>query len=85
VHVRITSPPIINPCYLGVDMATHAELIAANLTIPQICEKIGADSLGFLSKEGLLSAVGRQRSEMCLGCLTGEYPETYSTTRSQKP
>jgi amidophosphoribosyltransferase len=77
VHVRITSPPIIHPCYLGVDMATHAELIAANLTIPQIKDKIGADSLGFLSKEGLLRATGRKRGEMCLGCLTGEYPETY--------
>jgi len=78
VHVRITSPPIIHPCYLGVDMATHEELIAANLTIPQICEKIGADSLGYLSKEGLLRSTGRKRGEMCLGCLTGEYPETYN-------
>jgi len=78
VHVRITSPPIIHPCYLGVDMATHEELIAANYTIPEIREKIGADSLGFLSKEGLLAAVARKRGEMCLGCLTGEYPETYN-------
>jgi amidophosphoribosyltransferase len=78
VHVRITSPPIIHPCYLGVDMATHDELIAANFTIEEIREKIGADSLGFLSKEGLLQSVARKRGEMCLGCLTGEYPETYS-------
>lgn len=78
VHVRITSPPIIHPCYLGVDMATHAELIAANFTIDEIREKIGADTLGFLSKEGLLQAVARKRGEMCLGCLTGEYPETYN-------
>jgi amidophosphoribosyltransferase len=78
VHVRITSPPIIHPCYLGVDMATHDELIAANFTIPEICEKIGADSLGFLSKDGLLRSVARKRGEMCLGCLTGEYPETYN-------
>ena len=78
VHVRITSPPIIHPCYLGVDMATHEELIAANYTIPQICEKIGADSLGFLSKDGLLASVARKRGEMCMGCLTGEYPETYN-------
>ena len=77
VHVRITSPPIIHPCYLGVDMATHDELIAANFTIDEIREKIGADSLGYLSKEGLLAAVARKRGEMCLGCLTGEYPETY--------
>jgi amidophosphoribosyltransferase len=78
VHVRITSPPIIHPCYLGVDMATHEELIAANFTIDEIREKIGADSLGFLSKEGLLNAVARKRGQMCLGCLTGEYPETYN-------
>src|SRR5271165_6656460 len=56
VHVRIMSPPIIDPCYLGVDMATHSELIAANMSVEQIREKIGADSLGYLSKEGLLAA-----------------------------
>jgi amidophosphoribosyltransferase len=78
VHVRITSPPIIHPCYLGVDMATHDELIAANFTIEEIRQKIGADTLGYLSKEGLLQAVARKRGEMCLGCLTGEYPETYN-------
>ncbi len=78
VHVRVTSPPIVHPCYLGVDMATHEELIAANYTVDEICRKIGADSLGYLSKEGLLQAVGRKRGEMCLGCLTGEYPETYN-------
>jgi amidophosphoribosyltransferase len=59
-------------------MATHEELIAANFTIDEIREKIGADSLGFLSKEGLLNAVARKRGQMCLGCLTGEYPETYN-------
>jgi amidophosphoribosyltransferase len=78
VHVRITSPPIIHPCYLGVDMASHDELIAANFTIDEICEKIGADSLGYLSKEGLLDAIARKRGQMCMGCLTGEYPETYN-------
>ena len=78
VHVRITSPPIIHPCYLGVDMARHDELIAANFTIEEIRQKIGADTLGFLSKEGLLQSVARKRGEMCLGCLTGEYPETYN-------
>ncbi len=77
VHVRITSPPIVHPCYLGVDMASHEELIAANFTIDEIRQKIGADSLGYLSKEGLLRAVARKRGQMCMGCLTGEYPETY--------
>ena len=74
VHVRVTSPPILNPCYLGVDMATHAELIAANLTVEQIREKIGADSLHYLSLDGLVAATGRPASEFCLGCLNGKYP-----------
>jgi amidophosphoribosyltransferase len=74
VHVRVTSPPIKHPCYLGVDMATYDELIAANYTVDQIREKIGADSLGYLSLDGLVASTGRKRDEMCLGCLTGEYP-----------
>ena len=74
VHLRITSPPIVHPCYLGVDMATYAELIAANLTIEQICDKVGADSLGYLTVNGLVNATGRERTDFCLGCLTGAYP-----------
>lgn len=74
VHVRITSPPIKHPCYLGVDMATYDELIAANYTVDQIRDKIGADSLGYLSLGGLVKATGRDENEMCLGCLTGVYP-----------
>jgi amidophosphoribosyltransferase len=74
VHVRVTSPPILNPCYLGVDMATHEELIAANLSIEEIRRKVNADSLGYLSLEGLISATGRRANEFCLGCLNGKYP-----------
>jgi len=74
VHVRVTSPPIKHPCYLGVDMATYDELIAANYTIDEIRRRIRADSLGYLSLEGLIEATGRDRNEMCLGCLTGIYP-----------
>jgi amidophosphoribosyltransferase len=74
VHLRITSPPIVHPCSLGVDMATYAELIAANLTVDQICDKVGADSLGYLTVEGLVAATGRPRGDFCLGCLTGKYP-----------
>ncbi len=74
VHLRITSPPIKHPCYLGVDMATYDELIAANYSIEEIRAKAGADSLGYLSLKGLVDATGRKREEMCLGCLTGEYP-----------
>jgi amidophosphoribosyltransferase len=74
VHLRITSPPIVHPCYLGVDMATYKELIAANLTVDQIRERVGADSLGYLSVDRLVESTGRQRSDFCLGCLTGVYP-----------
>jgi amidophosphoribosyltransferase len=76
VHLRITSPPIMHPCYLGVDMATYDELIAANLTVDQICERVGADSLGYLSVEHLVESTGRQRTDFCLGCLTGRYPSS---------
>lgn len=74
VHVRVTSPPIKHPCYLGVDMASYDELIAANYTVEEIRQKIGADTLGYLSLEGLIGATGRSENEMCLGCLTGIYP-----------
>jgi amidophosphoribosyltransferase len=74
VHLRITSPPIMHPCYLGVDMATYKELIAANLTVDQIRARVGADSLGYLSVERLVESTGRERSDFCLGCLTGTYP-----------
>ena len=74
VHLRITSPPIVHPCYLGVDMATYEELIAHNLSVEQICEKVGADSLGYLSVDGLVASTGRENRDFCLGCLTGRYP-----------
>ncbi len=74
VHLRITSPPIMHPCYLGVDMATYKELIAANLTVEQICDKVGADSLGYLDIDELVAATGRERGDFCLGCLNGRYP-----------
>ena len=79
VHLRITSPPIKHPCYLGVDMATYDELIAANYTVDEIRRKTGADSLGYLSLDGLIGAVGRKREDMCLGCFVGDYPNVPST------
>lgn len=83
VHLRITSPPIMHPCYLGVDMATYDELIAANCTVEQIRERTGADSLGYLSLAGLIAATGRKREEMCLGCLTGSYPSVPASHHSR--
>jgi len=74
VHLRICAPPICYPCFFGVDMAAKWELIAAQKTIPQIRDYLGADSLGYLSLDGLIQAVGLPRDIFCLACLTGEYP-----------
>jgi len=74
VHLRICAPPLRHPCFLGVDMATKGELIAAQKTVEEIAEHIGADSLGYLSVDGLLKAVGITNSELCLACFTGDYP-----------
>ena len=74
VHVRVTCPPMRHPCFLGVDTATYEELIAANMSVPDICKSIGADSLGYLSEEGLVASTARERKEFCMGCFTGRYP-----------
>jgi amidophosphoribosyltransferase len=74
VHMRICAPPIKYPCYYGVDMATKQELIAGQKSVKQICDFIGADSLGYLSMEGLIKAVGLPKENFCLACFTGEYP-----------
>ena len=71
--MRISAPPIRHACFFGVDMATRAELIAAQHSVEQIREHIGADSLGYLSIEGLLRAVELGKPS-CLACFTGEYP-----------
>ncbi len=74
VHVRIASPPIIAPCYLGIDMKTRSQFIAAGKTVEEIREIINADSLAYLSIEGLVKAIGINKNDLCLGCLTGTYP-----------
>ena len=74
VHLRICAPPIRYPCFFGVDMATRWELIAARKTVPEIREHLGADSLGYLSLDGLIRAVELPRDIFCLACFTGVYP-----------
>jgi amidophosphoribosyltransferase len=74
VHMRICAPPIRYPCFFGVDMATRAELIASRKTVPQVRDFIGADSLGYLSIDGLIKAVALPRDIFCLACFTGDYP-----------
>jgi amidophosphoribosyltransferase len=74
VHVRIGAPPIIAPCYMGIDMATRGELIASDKTTEEIREIIGADSLAYLSIGAIAEVLDSSRSDLCLGCVTGEYP-----------
>ncbi len=74
VHMRVHSPPIMWPCYLGVDMATKDELIAANMSVEEIANHIGADSLGYLSLDALIRATGAGDQGFCTGCLSGSYP-----------
>ena len=72
--MRITSPPITYPCFYGVDMATRGELIAANMTVPEIEAHIGADSLGYLSLEGTVWAANLGEGQNCTACFSGVYP-----------
>lgn len=78
VHVRISSPPVKNPCFYGIDTANREQLVASNHSVDEICELINADSLAFLSAEGMIEAIGRPSKEKnrghCLACFTGEYP-----------
>ena len=73
VHVRITCPPILHPCHMGLDMGTYDELIAAHMSIAELCDRIGADSLEFLSLDGMMRAIGRTDG-YCNACFTGDYP-----------
>ena len=74
VHLRVSSPPIISPCFYGIDMADQDQLIAAGRELDQIREKLGATSLAYLSLDGLQTAAGQPASRFCRACLTGEYP-----------
>lgn len=74
VHVRISSPPVMWPCYYGIDFATRAELIATGMDIPEICRSIGADTLGYLSYESMVEASGQPENELCTACFSGRYP-----------
>ncbi|MFL5761703.1 MAG: amidophosphoribosyltransferase [Thermomicrobiales bacterium] len=74
VHMRVHAPPMMWPCYLGVDLARREELIAARMSVPDIGKFIGADSIGYLSLDGLFTAIGAASRGFCTGCLTGHYP-----------
>ena len=74
VHMRVCAPPIMHPCFMGVDMATRDELLAANKSLDEIRTIIGADSLGYLSVKGLMKVVGGSDGGFCDACFTGNYP-----------
>ncbi|WP_227353955.1 amidophosphoribosyltransferase [Haladaptatus salinisoli] len=74
VHMRIGAPPIVAPCYMGINMATRGELIASDKSVGDIRDAIDADSLAYLSKEAIAESLETEKGDLCLGCVTGEYP-----------
>jgi amidophosphoribosyltransferase len=74
VHVRIASPPVKWPCFYGIDFASRAELIANGLDVDAIRASIGADSLGYISLDGLIAASEQPKNRLCRACYDGEYP-----------
>jgi amidophosphoribosyltransferase len=74
VHVRISSPPVAWPCFYGIDFASRAELIASGLGVEEVRASIGADSLGYISVDGMVAASGQPAERLCTACFTGEYP-----------
>ncbi len=84
VHIRISSPPVSWPCFYGIDFATRAELIAGSLSVAEIRESIGADSLGFISLEGLIEATTIPAGNLCRACFDGDYPIPVAETEQGK-
>ena len=77
VHYRVSSPPYISPCYYGIDTPTREHLAAANFSVEEIRQHLGADTLGYLSIEGMLQSVEKNRDDFCLSCFTAKYPVDY--------
>ena len=74
VHIRITAPPVKWPCFYGIDFASRAELIANGLSVDEIASSLGADSLGYLSEEGMIAATEQSENQLCTACFSGRYP-----------
>ncbi len=77
VHMRVSCPPFTNPCYFGTDIDSKENLIACQMTIPEICQHIGADTLGYLSVDGVQSLTSdelKPQAGFCTACFTGDYP-----------
>ena len=86
VHMRISCPPTISPCYYGVDTPSKRQLIAANKSVEEIRKFIGADSLAYVSLEGLKQACGEgEQTTYCTACYTGEYPTDFVAIEDIQP
>ncbi|GAA0506107.1 amidophosphoribosyltransferase [Halorubrum aquaticum] len=85
VHLRIGAPPIVAPCYFGIDMATREELIASDKSTEEIRDRIEADSLSYLSIDAVAEALDSSRADLCLGCVTGEYPFDVEGEATDRP
>jgi len=83
IHVRISSPPVEWPCFYGIDFASRAELIASGLEVEEIRRSIGADSLSYVSLEGLIAATTIAEDKLCTACFTGKYPISVPTDMSE--
>ncbi len=84
VHVRISAPPTVNPCYYGVDTPTKGELVANNMDLAELREYIGADSLAYLSREGLYAFLDKPGPGFCDACFSGEYPVAVRSDQEQR-
>ena len=85
VHLRISCPPTVAPCFYGVDTPTRDQLIGANMSVEEIREFVGADSLGYLSLDGLLASCGDPRdTTFCTACYTNRYPTTVAEDAETK-
>src|SRR5436305_14021253 len=74
VHVRVSSPPVVSPCFYGIDLASEDEMIAADSTVEEVRAAIGATTLAYISLDGLQAATRRPASALCRACLTRDYP-----------
>ena len=77
VHVRVSCPPHMNPCVYGIDFPDRKKLMAANYSIDEICKYLDADSLAYLSEEGMIKATGLPKESFCMACYDGNYPVAY--------
>ena len=76
IHMMVSCPPLISPCFYGIDFPTKSELIASNHTLEEIRNFVGVDTLNFISLEGMLSSMLIPKEEFCTACFTGVYPTT---------